>query len=227
MAHGVARRRVADREKNLVGFVLDDVRYAVEIRRVREIVRPLPLVPLPHAPPAIIGVADHRGEVVPVLDVRRRLGLASVPPGKRTKWILVSLAARAVALVVDGVSDVFAASEQDRREVPSTGVGDAARGISAVFGHRGSLVFVLDVDRVAAAAELVDLPSHPSERAPMLPRATPGGGLPRSPTGTAGLGMGPVPFVPSSLGSSGPASPLVPPPLVPPSGVPGSGRGPR
>lgn len=157
MAQGVARRRVADREKNLVGFVLDEVRYAVEIRRVREIVRPLPLVPLPHAPPAILGVADHRGEVVPVLDVRRRLGLAAAPPTRRTKWILISLASRGVALVVDAVSDVFAASEPDRREVPSLGVGDTARGIQAVFGHRGSLVFVLDVDRIAAAAELVEL----------------------------------------------------------------------
>lgn len=162
MANGLVRRRVTDREKNLVGFTLEDVRYAVEIRRVREIVRPLPLIPLPHAPPAILGVADHRGEVIPVLDVRRRLGLAPADRTRRTKWLLVSLASRGVALVVDAVTDVFAASEQDRREVPSTGIGDAARGIAAVFGYRGSLVFVLDVDRIAAAAELMDLPELPA-----------------------------------------------------------------
>jgi|GEM_PF-612498 len=179
MAHGVARRRVADREKNLVGFLLEDVRYAVEIRRVREIVRPLPLVSLPHAPPTIIGVADHRGEVIPVLDVRRRLGLAPAVPGSRTKWVLVTVASRGVALVVDAVSDVFAASEQERREVPTTGAGDSARAISAVFGYRGSLVFVLDVDRVAAGTEELELPPSASER-PGLglpPRSTPGKGF--------------------------------------------------
>lgn len=183
MANGLVRRRVTDREKNLVGFTLEDVRYAVEIRRVREIVRPLPLIPLPHAPPAILGVADHRGEVIPVLDVRRRLGLAPADRTRRTKWLLVSLASRGVALVVDAVTDVFAASDQDRREVPSTGIGDAARGIAAVFGHRGSLVFVLDVDRIAAAAELMDLPELPGAADPMralspahgIPRHTPGG----------------------------------------------------
>jgi purine-binding chemotaxis protein CheW len=195
MAHGLVRRRVTDREKNLVGFTLEDVRYAVEIRRVREIVRPLPLIPLPHAPPAILGVADHRGEVIPVLDVRRRLGLPPAPDASRRKWLLVSLASRGVALVVDTVTDVYAASEQERREVPSTGIGDAARGIAAVYGHHGSLVFVLDVDRIAAAAELMELPELPADRMrPMSPahgvprpRGTPHGGSP-APRGTPSRG---------------------------------------
>ena len=153
------RRRGADRDKNLVGFSIGEVQYAVDIHRVREIIRPLPLVPLPHAPPAVMGVADHRGDVVPVLEVRRRFGLPSIATTRRTKWILVSGPSRTVGLVVDAVTEVFAAGEQEQRAVPSIGVGDAARGITAVFGHRGSLVFVLDVDRIAAAAELVDVSS--------------------------------------------------------------------
>lgn len=164
------RRRAADRDKNLVGFTIGDLSYAVEIARVREIVRPLPVVALPHAPPAVVGVADHRGEVIPVLDVRRRLGLPPVVVTRRTKWILVALARRSVALVVDSVTDVFAATQDDRREVPAVGAGDAARGFSAVYGLRGTLVFVLDVERIAAAAELVDV-STASQ-----PRPGPAGG---------------------------------------------------
>jgi purine-binding chemotaxis protein CheW len=167
------RRRAADRDKNLVGFTIGDLSYAVEIARVREIVRPLPVVALPHAPAAIVGVADHRGEVVPVLDVRRRLGLPPVQATRRTKWILVNLARRSAALVVDAVTDVFAATQDERREVPAVGGGDASRGFSAVYGHRGTLVFVLDVERIAAAAELVEIPTGTS---PRLPPAT--GGVP-------------------------------------------------
>lgn len=152
----LARRR-ADRSKNLVGFTIDDVHYAVDIFRVREIINPLQIVPLPHAPPTVLGVADHRGDVVPVLDVRRRFGLASVAPTRRTKWIVVELGERLVGLVVDSVTDVFGASEPDQRSVPEIGVGDAARGIAAVYSYRGRLVFVLDVDRVAAIAEVLDL----------------------------------------------------------------------
>lgn len=151
------RRRGGDRDKNLVGFLIGDVHYAIDIQRVKEIIRPLPLVTLPHPPPAVVGVADHRGEVVPVLDVRRRFGLPPVAGTRRTKWLLVVMPGRTVGLVVDAVTDVFAAGDEDARSVPAIGIGDAARGITAVFGHRGTLVFVLDVDRIGAAAELVDV----------------------------------------------------------------------
>lgn len=152
----LARRR-ADRSKNLVGFTIADVSYAIDILRVREILNPLPIVPLPHAPAAVLGVADHRGEVVPILEVRRRFGLPSAAPTRRTKWIVVELGDRLVGLVVDSVTDVFGAGERDQRSVPEIGVGDAARGIAAVYRHAGKLVFVLDVDRIAAAAEVLDM----------------------------------------------------------------------
>lgn len=152
----LARRR-ADRSKNLVGFTIADVHYAIDILRVREILNPLPIVPLPHAPSAVLGVADHRGEVVPILEVRRRFGLASSPATRRTKWIVVELGDRLVGLVVDSVTDVFGAGEPDQRSVPEIGVGDAARGIAAVYSYSGHLVFVLDVDRIAAVAEVLDM----------------------------------------------------------------------
>lgn len=152
----LARRR-ADRSKNLVGFTIADVHYAIDILRVREILNPLPIVPLPHAPAAVLGVADHRGEVVPILEVRRRFGLATALASRRTKWIVVELGDRLVGLVVDSVTDVFGAGEPDQRSVPEIGVGDAARGISAVYSYGGNLVFVLDVDRIAAVAEVLDM----------------------------------------------------------------------
>lgn len=152
----LARRR-ADRSKNLVGFTIGDVQYAVDIFRVREILNPLAIVPLPHAPAAVLGVADHRGQVVPVLDVRRRFGLPPATATRRTKWIVAQIGERSVGLVVDSVTDVFGAGEPDQRRVPEIGVGDAARGIAAVYSYGGKLVFVLDVDRIAAVAEVLDL----------------------------------------------------------------------
>ncbi|MCB9596431.1 MAG: purine-binding chemotaxis protein CheW [Sandaracinaceae bacterium] len=152
----LARRRTG-RDKNLVGFTIADVHYAVDIKRVREIIRPLALVPIPHAPPAILGVADYRGEVVPVLDVRRRFALPTVEPTRRTKWIVVEMGRRLAGLVVDSVTEVFGKSDADRRAVPELGVGDAARGIQAVYPYEGSLVFVIDVDRIAAVADVLDL----------------------------------------------------------------------
>jgi purine-binding chemotaxis protein CheW len=153
----VLARRRAERDKNLVGFTLDGVRYAVEIMQVREIIRPLPVVPIPHPPPAVLGVADHRGEVVPVLDVRARFGLAPQAPTRRTKWIVTQHEARLLGLVVDSVTEVFGASEQEQRAVPKLGAADAPQPIRAVYAHGGSLVFVLDVPQVTAVTEELDL----------------------------------------------------------------------
>src|SRR5262249_3495750 len=100
-------RQRHDPSKNLVGFVVGDVQYAVPIARVREIANPLPTAALPHAPNAVIGVADYRGEVVPVVELRLRFDLPRVEPTRKTKWIVVDVAGRVVALVVDAVTEVF------------------------------------------------------------------------------------------------------------------------
>ncbi len=154
----LARRRTRG-IKTLVGFVVSGVYYAVDIHRVREIIRPLEVIPLPHMPPAVLGVSDHRGEVVPVLDVRTRFGLPAVEASRTTRWVLVDLGSRLAALVVDSVTDVFGRGERTERAVPQIGVGDTARGISSVETHAGKLVFVIDVDRIAAVAEVIDLSS--------------------------------------------------------------------
>lgn len=155
---GQSSRNRSDRTKNLVGFLVGDVRYAVEILRVREIINPLPIVALPHAPQSVLGVADHRGMVVPILDLRRRFGLPPLDATRRTKWILVEGDGRTVGLVVDGVTEVFGAGPDQQRAVPRLGSGDEARGIGAVFAAQDGLWFVIDVDRVSAPAQEVDVP---------------------------------------------------------------------
>jgi purine-binding chemotaxis protein CheW len=141
------QRHRADAHKNLVGFVVGDVHYAIEIGRVREIVNPLPITVLPHTPPEIVGVADHRGEVVPIIDLRVRFNLVRRKEERGTKWILVTVGTRIVGLVVDAVTDVFGAANEELRPTPEVGGSRDVRGIAGVARHDGSLVFVLDVAR--------------------------------------------------------------------------------
>ena len=153
----------SDQAKNLVSFLVGDVRYAVDIHLVREIVNPLPFVALPHAPEEVCGVADHRGEVLPIVDLRVRFGLPPVDATRRTKWIIVRVPgqAQAVALVVDAVTDVFGAAERDQRSVPELSRGRDQRGIATVYSYEGSLVFVVDPQIVAAAAKHIESMSPP------------------------------------------------------------------
>jgi purine-binding chemotaxis protein CheW len=147
-----------DPRKSLVGFMVGDVRYAVPIGDVQEIITPTLLTELPHAPDAVAGVADHRGQVIPILDLRVRFGLSRSRDHHRSKWILVRLDNKTMGLAVDRVTDVFGTGGVDVRPAPSLGGGEDQRGILGVTSHDGQLVFVLDVSRFQSL--VVDLPAH-------------------------------------------------------------------
>jgi purine-binding chemotaxis protein CheW len=144
----VSNRNRPDPEKSLVGFVVGDVEYAVPISEVKEIVNPIALTELPHAPPAVAGVADHRGDVVPVIDLRVRFGVDGRRDDRRAKWILVEVAGKTVGLIVDAVTEVFGTGGAELRPPPQLGAGDDLRGITGVTTRDGRLTFVLDVSRL-------------------------------------------------------------------------------
>lgn len=168
MPRSSTSRSRSDTTKNLVGFVVDGARYAVPVTEVREVVNPHDFRPLASAPAGVVGLADHRGEAVTLLDLRCVFGLPSSPLTRRTKWVVLQSGGRVVGLVVDAVTEVFGFGPDARREVPS--LGDASRGVSAVYAHEGALVFVLDVARLVA-----DLALEPEPRSVGGRRALVGG----------------------------------------------------
>jgi purine-binding chemotaxis protein CheW len=157
-----------DPSKNLVGFHVGDVMYAVRIEVVREIVNPLTVVGLPQAPKSVRGVADYRGVVVPVIELRERFGLAVTAQSRKTKWIVLDVAQPAstpnpgaaqptsgcyAALVVDAVTEVFGYGASGIRPAPPLGRGDDIRGIEGVTTFSDRLVFVLDARSFGPLAE--------------------------------------------------------------------------
>jgi purine-binding chemotaxis protein CheW len=136
-----------DLQKSLVGFVVGEVVYAVHISTVKEIVTPVALTELPHAPRSVAGVADHRGEVIPIIDLRTRFGLPRSEQPRRNKWILVEVQGKRVGLAVDRVTEVFGTGGQELKSAPALGAGDDVRGILGVTTYDGQLVFVLDITR--------------------------------------------------------------------------------
>ena len=147
MSDVAASRQRPDPQKSLVGFVVGDVSYAVAIRSVKEIVNPVPLTELPHAPAVVAGVMDHRGEVVPVVDLRTRFGLPPSSDARRAKWILIEVEGRRVGLAVDRVTGVFGMGGAELKPPPTLGEGDEERAIVGVTQVDGKLTFVLDVTR--------------------------------------------------------------------------------
>ncbi|MDQ6831635.1 MAG: chemotaxis protein CheW [Gemmatimonadota bacterium] len=87
----------------LLVFELDDIRYAVRLEAVQEVVRAVAVTPLPGAPSAVHGVIDVRGVVTPVFDLRARLGGAGRDVDVADQFILALAGSRRVALHVDRV----------------------------------------------------------------------------------------------------------------------------
>jgi purine-binding chemotaxis protein CheW len=154
-----SQRHRADPQKNLVGFFVGDVHYAVDINRVRAIVNPLIVTPLPHTPPEITGVSDYRGDVVPVIDLRTRFGLPAEEATRATKWILVDPSDRLIGIVVDAVTNVFGTGGDDLRPTPEIGGRKDVRGIMGVATHNGILTFVLDTSRLTEIVQHIDMDS--------------------------------------------------------------------
>jgi purine-binding chemotaxis protein CheW len=112
--------------------------YAVDVMRVRQIIHPLPITPVPRAPASVEGVVRLRGEVIPVLDVRRRLGLPPSPPTRRTRFLVVNVARRRIGLVVDEVREVLRIPRDEIRPAPPLGDDRAPRFFLGVCSGEGA-----------------------------------------------------------------------------------------
>src|SRR5215470_2893114 len=97
--------------KQYLTFLLAETEYGVDILRVQEIKGWDTVTPLPNTPEYVRGVMNLRGTIVPIIDLRLRFGLASVPYGPTTVVVVLKVShdhgSRIMGMVVDAVSDVY------------------------------------------------------------------------------------------------------------------------
>lgn len=122
----------------LCTFKIGGEDYALDIMRVREIIHPRPITPVPRAPAFIEGVIRLRREVVPVLDVRKRLGVPASLVPRKSRFLIVNVARRRVALVVDEVCEVLRLARSEIRAAPVLDEGRGPRFFLGVCGGDGA-----------------------------------------------------------------------------------------
>ncbi len=111
--------------------------FAVDVERVREVVVFEEITRVPLAPPPVLGVANLRGEVLPIVDVRRLLGVASRRPQRFTKALVLATGVT-VAVAIDEVlaleafDDVLALSDAARKKYGGCAAGFLERGPAVV-----------------------------------------------------------------------------------------------
>lgn len=100
-------RKTVEPSEHLVTFFLAREEYGVDVRLVQEIIRLSVITQVPRAPEFIRGVINLRGRIIPVIDLKRRLGLGEVEPGRQTRVVVIHVRERLVGLLVDGASQVL------------------------------------------------------------------------------------------------------------------------
>lgn len=104
----------------LCTFNVEQLYVGIEISCIQEILRFQPLTRVPLAPSAVRGLMSLRGQIVPVLDLRQRLGLPPASDDKESFVVLIRTDEGPVSLVVDHVGDVVDVNEEIFEPVPET-----------------------------------------------------------------------------------------------------------
>ncbi|MDU4959885.1 MAG: chemotaxis protein CheW [Sporomusaceae bacterium] len=140
-------------ESQLVVFKLGNEDYGISILQVQEIKRMTDITRVPHTPGYIQGVINLRGSVLPVLDLKKRLGLPDSEYTDNTRIIIVNVRDMAIGLIVDGVSEVTAlAAEQIDSSQSVAGV-DGSHFISGVGKKDNRLLILLNLDTIIVGSQ--------------------------------------------------------------------------
>ncbi|MBU5635563.1 chemotaxis protein CheW [Geomonas sp. Red69] len=136
---------------------MDDGLYAVDIMRIREIIRVPKLAPLPRALPFVEGVINLRGSVIPVVDLRKRFGLPAAENTESARLLILSISGQPLALMVDEVTEMITIPLRELKAPP--------RGVRIVGGEymvglclvRDVPVMLLNIDALLTFQEKAQL----------------------------------------------------------------------
>ena len=145
----------------LVVLRLQGIEHAVPVEDVVEVLRMVAITPLAEAPPWLCGVIDLRGQVIPVVDLRRRLGMPQRAPDLSTPILVVRARGTTVGLVADEVVEVLTVPSE---ATSAAGAAASPSVVSSAIRHRDRLLLLLDPGRLyeGAASLPVRAYAHPA-----------------------------------------------------------------
>lgn len=138
----------------LVTFSIDEEEFGVNILKVQEIIRIMEITRVPRSPEFVEGVINLRGRVIPIVDLRRRFGLAAIAHDKDTRIIVIELNSLVVGFIVDAVSEVLRIPADTVEPTPPVAAGVDSEYISGVGKLQDRLLILLDLDKLLTAEDL-------------------------------------------------------------------------
>lgn len=148
-----------DDSAQLIGFHAGGKLFGVNILTIREILRDSPIEPIKNTPPFIEGRIKVRGEVIPVIDLKKRLGKAGSVAREERNWVLIAnVGDRNLAFLVDSVTRILKISLASILPAPDLiRSGMRSQYIKGVCNSEFGMLIVLDLNRMLGANEIKEL----------------------------------------------------------------------
>lgn len=136
----------------VAAFKLLKEEYGVNILNVQEIKVLTDITRVPFAPDYIKGVINLRGSVLPVIDLKRRIGLEDAPYTDATRIVIMKIGEFFIGMIVDAVTEVLTISGRDINPAKDVSDSTSNRFVSSIGNIDARLIIMLNLD------EIVDLP---------------------------------------------------------------------
>jgi purine-binding chemotaxis protein CheW len=144
----IANNQVAKEEFKMLTFSLDNVFYGVDVNQVREVKNFEGATPVPCAPNYVIGVTNLRGEVIPVVDLRKRIGLNGRKENQENNIMIIVQDKHPIGVIVDSVIEVLTLQKKDVEKDPESLIIDRSDGVIGVAKHDNDLIVLLDIMKI-------------------------------------------------------------------------------
>lgn len=147
------KKQMEGQTNQYVSFVLHGEEYGVPILCVQEIIRYETLTRVPQSPDYVDGVLNLRGQVIPVVNLRKKFELPARDRDKSTRIIVVEVMGRVMGMVVDEVSEVLQVDMEDIAPPPPMGTHLRTDYISGMAKINETLVILLEIDKILTTEE--------------------------------------------------------------------------
>ena len=132
-----------------VEFQIGKSNFGIGIQNVREIIQPVPVTVLPHAHPYIEGIIQLRGEVLPVIDLRKVTGNTDINDGDETKYIVAEFDGTTVVLDVTAVTQIQRINFSDIEPASDMYTGEKVP-VSGIIKRDDGMILLVDFEKVIA-----------------------------------------------------------------------------
>jgi purine-binding chemotaxis protein CheW len=136
-------------------FTIGDEIFGMGIERVVEILKIQRIFTIPGLPEFLSGVMSVRGNIVPVIDLRRRFGLK--PSGKKERIIMVRYGKEKIGFLVDDIKEILSLSPEEIRTPPSIFKGFKTEYLTGLGKHAESIIILLNIDNLLTSEEKIQL----------------------------------------------------------------------